>query len=65
MNEYTVSSVTMLPSTCEVFVLIVTVVEKTLGAGEAGHALDALLHDVGGVAAGARPVVALQQGNNQ
>ena len=55
MNEYT----------CEVFVLIVTVVEKTLGAGEAGHALDALLHDVGGVAAGAQPVVALQQGTHQ
>ena len=55
MNEYT----------CEVFVLIVTVVEKTLGTGEAGHALDALLHDVGGVAAGAQPVVGLQQGTHQ
>ena len=42
-----------------------TVVEKTLGAGEAGHALDALLHDVGGVAAGAQPVVGLQQGTHQ
>lgn len=34
---------------CKVFILVMTVVEKTLGTGKARHALDPLLQHVGSV----------------
>ena len=46
--------------TCEVFLLVMTVVEQTLGAGQAGHALYPLLHQVRGVAARPAGVLALK-----
>ena len=45
--------------TCEVLVLVVAVVEQTLGTGEAGHALDALPQHVRAVPARAGRVLTL------
>lgn len=50
--------------TCEVFLLIMTVVEKTLGAGQAGHALYPLPDQVWGVSARPAGIFALKNINN-
>ena len=47
--------------TCKVFILVMTVVEKTLGTGQARHALDPLLHHVRGVLAGPGSILTLNK----
>ena len=46
--------------TCEVFILIVTMVEQALGTGETAHALDPLPQHVRAVPAGPRSVFCLR-----
>ena len=48
-------------STCEVFILVMTVVEKTLGARQTGHALYPLLDQVWRVATRPAGVFALKK----
>ena len=45
--------------TCKVFILVMTVVEKTLGTGQTGHALDTLLHHVRSVLTRPRSILTL------
>ena len=50
--------------TCEVFLLVMTVVEKTLGAGQAGHALYPLPNQVWRVSARPAGIFALKNITN-
>ena len=45
--------------TCKVFILVMTVVEKTLGTGKTRHALDTLLQHIGGIPARSGRIVRL------
>ena len=46
--------------TCKVFILVMTVVEKTLGTGKTRHALDTLLQHIGSIPARSGRIVRLK-----